>query len=67
LIEGELTELCVGRDIYKQILQMYQQNPEIQTPNIFYSWMRGHFVTRSVIMVGRLADDTKGTQSFANY
>src|SRR5712691_6884070 len=63
-IENAVTELCVGREVYKQILEMYRQNPAIQTPNLFYSWMRGLFITWSVAFIGRLVDDKRGTRSF---
>jgi AbiU2 len=63
-IEKAVTKLCVGREVYKQILEMYRQNPAIQTPNIFYSWMRGLFVTWFVAFIGRLVDDKRGTRSF---
>jgi hypothetical protein len=63
-IESTVTELCVGREVYKQLLEMHRQNPEIQKPSIFYSWIRGLFVTWSVAFVGRLVDDKRGTLSF---
>ena len=63
-IESAVTELCVGREVYKQILEMYRQNSAIQKPSIFYSWMRGLFVTWSVAFIGRLVDDKRGTRSF---
>jgi hypothetical protein len=63
-IESAVTELCVGSEVYKQILEMYRKNPAIQKRSIFYSWMRGLFVTWSVAFVGRLVDDKRGTRSF---
>jgi len=43
---------------------MYSRNPEIQQPSIFYSWMRGLFVSWAVTIVARLVDDRKDTRSF---
>jgi hypothetical protein len=63
-IETAVTELCVGREVYKEMLDMYRRNPDIQKPSLFYSWMRGLFVTWSVALVGRLVDNTRGTRSF---
>jgi hypothetical protein len=63
-VETGVIELCVGRGVYKEMLEMYRRNPEIQKPSLFYSWMRGLFVTWSVTLVGRLVDDKRGTRSF---
>lgn len=63
-IELAVTELCVGRDVYKETLEMYRRNPEIQKPSLFYSWMRGLFITWSVTLIGRLVDNSKNTRSF---
>jgi hypothetical protein len=56
--------VCVGREVNKEMLEMYRRNPEIQKPSLFYSWARGLFVTWSVTLVGRLVDDKRGTRSF---
>jgi hypothetical protein len=63
-VETGVIELCVGRGVYKEMLEMYRRNPEIQKPSLFYSWMRGLFVTWSVTLVGRLVDEKRGTRSF---
>jgi AbiU2 len=67
LIERALRELCLGREVYKQILEMHRQNPEIQKPSVFYSWIRALFVTWSVAFIGRLVDDKRGTRSFVRF
>jgi hypothetical protein len=66
-IESAVTELCVGREVYKETLDMYRQNPAIQKPSLFYSWMRGLFVAWSVTLIGRLVDDKRGTRSFVRF
>src|SRR6266481_1941268 len=63
-VEGQVIELCVGRDVYRETREMYRLNPEIQKPSVFYSWMRGLFVTWSVTLIGRLVDTRKDTRSF---
>jgi len=62
-VEGQVTELCVGREVYKETREMYRRNPEIQKPSIFYSWMQGLFVTWSVTLIAGLVDDRKDTRS----
>lgn len=66
-IERAVTELCVGREVYKETLEMYRRNPEIQKPSLFYSWMRGLFITWSVTLIGRLVDPRKDTRSFVRF
>lgn len=66
-IESAVTELCVGREVYKETLEMYRRNPEIQKPSLFYSWMRGLFITWSVTLIGRLVDPRKDTRSFVRF
>jgi AbiU2 len=66
-IERQLIELFVGRDVYREVLDMYARNPEIQKPSLFYSWMRGLFVSWSVVSVSRLVDEKKRTRSFVRF
>ena len=66
-IESAVTELCVGREVYKETLDMYRRNPAIQKPSLFYSWMRGLFVTWSVILISRLVDPRLDTRSFVSF
>jgi hypothetical protein len=66
-IESAVTELCVGREVYKETLDMYRRNPAIQKPSLFYSWMRGLFVTWSVTLIARLVEDKRRTRSFVSF
>lgn len=36
-------------------------------PSLFYSWMRGLFVSWSVVTIARLVDEKRGTRSFVRF
>ncbi len=64
-IDNDVCLLSSNRTIFREIQEIVDNNPKIQTPNLFYSFLRDTYVACTVMAVRRQIKSHKDSISFA--
>ena len=64
--EGEITWLAVHRHVFQEVRKIVRDNPRIQKPSAFYTWMENAYVTDITVRLRRQLDQDLRTVSFWN-
>lgn len=63
-IRDAVTEMALGRYVYREVTAMIDANPATKVPSAFYDWMRRVYVNDLTIAIRRLVDRDRRTLSF---